>query len=234
MVSKKNISDLPNEILLEIVSHLPEDKINPPENDIEYKALRAEDWQNQNQPPMKTLRVVNKRFNELFTPILFNSILLMNHPDSWWNFNLVALSWLAPFVTVLKVSVLIDLPVYNKREWEDKTPYERRDPPPLPAYLPYRNIVSPKKQVLYTNPAARGSIAKLDLSSKAKAYERYKYWADGESIMREHYKKNTTPVLLFGLMSNLQRFTAVGLDTLANVKVKLTTPRQHHRRGRPR
>ena len=224
--STTTLTDLPSDLLLEIFGYLPE-KIDPPQSNTEYGGLqlRAGDWLNQEHPPLKTLRLVNKRFHALFTPLLFDSLLLMRHPDSWWNLNLVAMSWLAPFVKVIKVSVLMDLPVYdNIQQWEKENPYVRRDSPPLPAYLPYRNIVSSRKEILYTNPTAGGPLTKLDLSSRDKAYQRYQYWANGEKAMRAHYEKNTTPVLLLGLLYNLQRLETAGLDTLANVKVKLTAP----------
>ena len=217
-MAQKTLTDLPPELLLEIISYV---QAEPLQARTLSGAEPAQDWTNPENPPLKSLRAVNKTLHGLFTPILFETVELKHHPDSWLNVNLIAISHLAPFVKEINVVSQRDLPIYSSiDEWERHVPYKLKWPKSwLPANWRVKYILPQKAEVLYCNPAAGGSVAKVDLSTRDQAYARYRYWADGEAVMHAHGDKDRAPPLLVDYFVNLRGFRTVGVYDSMTVKI---------------
>ncbi|KAL8793291.1 MAG: hypothetical protein Q9195_004068 [Heterodermia aff. obscurata] len=244
-MTSTNLTDLPHEILLEIYSYLQEEKPSDVKeraaaaeedwmpsaddwHDEEQPSLQTDEWRNEEHPSLQTLRAVNKHFNGIFSALLFESVVMLHHPESWNKINNIATSWLAPFVKTLRIATQGDLPVFKDIEtWEEQVPLKRTPYDPLHAPVGWLGGwlgVVPNKQILWENPAAGGVMSKVDLGSRDKAYALYKYWADGEAAMRamEGSENNrTAPMLRLDLLPNLKRFETVGHNDLATIKIKL-------------
>ena len=231
-MTSTNLTDLPHEILLEIHSYL---QIEQPRDLIERAAAREEDWilscddwRNEEHPSLQSLRAVNKHFNGIFSALLFESVVMLHHPDSWEKVNSIATSWLAPFVKTLRIATQGDLPVFpNVRTWEEEVPHERTPHDLLQAPFGWVGKlfgVAPSMHIHWENPAAGGVVSKVDLSSRDKAYALYKHWTNGEAAMRamgESEVKRTAPTLRLDLLPNLKRIETVGQNDLSTVKTKL-------------
>ena len=210
------VDRIPNEVLLEIISWLQTSEEPPPLNTNDWPrsggstALPTCDWKNEEHPSLQTLRVVNKRLHGLVNPILFGSIILLNHPDWWMKANSIATSSLAPFVKSIQIAVVEDLPDYSTREeWEQWVPYARKKSRYLPAIFPL-NVMFRSHEIQWSNIAAGGPVARLDLSSAEKAYSRYRSWVEGENEMRKHNMDSTTPPLRLDLLTNLESLQTLG------------------------
>ena len=234
-MTSTNLTDLPHEVLLQIYSYLPREQ----PSDVKNRAAAAtegdwiqppDDWRNEEHPSLQSLRAVNKHFNGIFSALLFESVVMLHHPESWNKINNIATSWLAPFVKTLRIATQRDLPVFkDMRTWEEQVPYQRtpydfwQDPFGwVCAWLGY----VPSKKIYWENPAAGGVMSNVDLSSRHKAYASYKYWANGEAAMRAMEAKEdncTAPTLRLDLLPNLKRFETVGHTDLATIKIKLTS-----------
>ena len=226
-----NLTDLPHEIHLKIYSYLqseqPSDLIDRSVAAKEYWIMSRNDWCNEEHPSLQSLRAVNKHFNEIFSALLFESVVMLHHPDSWEKVNNIATSWLAPFVKTIRIATQGDLPVFaDIKTWEKevthvRTPYDSLQAP-FGRVVRWLGVV-PSNQIHWENPAAGGVASKVDLSSRNKAYARYKYWANGEAAMRAmgKMKDNRAPSLRLDLLSNLKRFETVGPYELATIKTKL-------------
>ena len=75
-----------------------------------------------------------------------------------------------------------------------------------------------QKRIRWQNIAAGGPVAKVDLSSREKAYARYRCWADGEASMREHHTNRTAPELRLDLLTKLRDYRTAGMEDLSNIK----------------
>lgn len=230
MMEPTAISRLSTDIFLEIYSYLrdesPTISIQPPRTAGRNWSIPRDQWQNEENPPLQTFRLVNRRLNEVFAPILFKSVVLLHHPNSWKKINSIATSWLAPFVKVLRIATHGDIPFYGTRElWLEEVSYEQIEPDynSQKSRLMMRLLKRPTETIDWRNPAAGGSVSKVDLSSRDKAYAAYRYWADGEALMRGYWKKGTAPELRLDLLPNLRRIETIGKNELARVKTKLET-----------
>ena len=227
-----NLTDLPHEILLEIYSYLQ----NEQRSDLIERAAAAEgdwimspeDWHNEEYPSLQSLRAVNKHFNGIFSALLFESVVMLHHPDSWNKINCIATSWLAPFVKTLRIATQGDLPVFKDiKSWEEQVPHKRTPYDLLQAPFGWVGAwlgVVPSMQIHWENPAVGGVASKVDLSSRDKAYALYKYWTEGEAAMRamgENEDSRIAPVLRLDLLPNLKCFETVGQNELATIKTKL-------------
>ena len=211
MMEPTAISRLPTDIFLEIYSYLREElptiPVQPPRTAGRDWSIPSNLWQNEENPPLQTFRLVNRRLNEVFAPILFKSVVMLHHPNSWKKINSIATSWLAPFVKVLRIATHGDIPFYGTRElWLEEVSYELIEPD----YNSHKSrlmrpLKRPTKTIDWRNPAAGGSVSRFDLSSRDKAYAAYRYWADGEALMRGHWKQGTAPELRLDLLQNLWR-----------------------------
>lgn len=224
------LSKVPTEIFYEIFSYLQHKQLsNFPESqpgrtrEGEWN-VSSKDWHNEEHPSLQSLRAVNKHFNSVFSPLLFESVVMLHHPGSWKKINNIATSWLAPSVKTLRVATHEDIPVYdNIKAWQNEI-IRRRSPPVDNSIvlLSLLGLFGHTPTMIYRDhPAATGSASKVDLSSKQKAYESYRYWADGEAVMREHEKARTAPELRLDLLKNLRRIQTVGRSQLAIEKTKL-------------
>ena len=230
-----NLTDLPHEILLEIHSYLeieqPRDLIERAASGGEDWILSCDDWRNEEHPSLQSLRAVNKHFNGIFSALLFESVVMLHHPDSWEKVNSIATSWLAPFVKTLRIATQGDLPVFpNVKAWEEEVPHERTPYDLLQTPLGWVGKlfgVAPSMHIHWENPAAGGAVSKVDLSSRDKAYALYKHWANGGAAMRamgESEDKRTAPILRLDLLPNLKRIETVGQTDLSTIKTKLKYP----------
>ena len=227
-----NLTDLPPEILLEIYSYLeneqPRDLIERAAAGEEDWILSCDDWRNEEHPSLQSLRAVNKHLNMIFSALLFESVVMLHHPDSWEKVNNIATSWLAPFVKTLRIATQGDLPVFpNVTTWEEEVPHERTPYDLLQAPFGWVGKlfgVVPSEQIHWENPAAGGAVSKVDLSSRDKAYASYKHWTNGEAAMRtmgDSEDERTAPTLRLDLLPNLKRIETVGENDLSTIKTKL-------------
>ena len=136
--------------------------------------------------------------------------------------NNIATSNLAPFVKVIQIAVVEDLLDHSTRdEWEQCITYARKKPRYLSAIFPF-NVMFRSHKIQWSNIAAGGPVAKLDLSSGEKAYSRYRSWVEGENEMREHRMDSTTPPLRLDLLTNLRSLQTLGhYRLMQTVKVNL-------------
>lgn len=103
-VSTRNLQDLPNELLLQIVELL--ELTPPPTDDLLISFVQSMHpllflRKSGRTPVMKTLRQVSKRLYLFTTPFLLYTFTLCEHPDSWATLNNIARSRIAPCIRVI-------------------------------------------------------------------------------------------------------------------------------------
>ena len=210
--------NLPNEILLKVLSCLRAKDPEPKRTANGDWNITVDDWHNEDYPSLKSLRVVDKQLSSICTPVLFESVVMLRHPDSWRKLNSICRSRLAPLVRVIELAAYENLPNYDSVEkWEKQTPFEQ--------ILVDTNATRKqryKMKYFWANPTAGGPVADVDLSTRRKGYARYKYWLKGETAMETHIRNGTAPSLRLDLLTNLKRFEIVGVRELATVKLKIS------------
>ena len=200
----KDFGDLPNEVLLDVMSYL-----QPAENASSEETLRPQaDWSNDEYPSFKALRVTNKRLHALATPLLFETLILLYHAESWRALNNIALSPnLAHLVKRIQIANQSILGSHcNLVELVRG----------LPTWLYPQDC---PEGLLERRPAG-GPLARLDQYKAARQLRR-RYWYRGEGKMEMHYQNNTAPPLALHLFTNLTTVQTVGHRELAIVKMAL-------------
>ena len=195
----RSLVDLPGEILDIIINECQRVP------DISYYELTMDHYPSNNEwPPLKTLRVLNRALSYSFTPRLFETIVLYQNHDCWQNLENIALSpTLAACVKRIQIAHINLLGAYDLESWKSRTSRLREG-----------GIGS-----FSDNPAAGGRFAKYDFSVDA-GWARYQRWCDAESIMSSHEKNHTAPTISLDRLINLESIETVGFETLGNIHRK--------------
>ena len=231
---------LPNEILLAIGDmcfNASEEQPNFEGLLSQYLETRDAPWENEENPALHTLRLVSQRFATLFTPKLFERVVLLHHTKSWANLNAIANSRLALLVKMIAVATNEDVPYYAGEDyWKNNVMYAVKEVHVPFSTAPLHSIaqilqrlnttseiehsqISHRKEGLqWTNVAAGGPVSRVDLSTSEKGFARYRYWEQGEAAMRQHAENGTAPPLRLDLFTNLTEVMTVK-DHLQHVRV---------------
>ena len=157
-------------------------------------------------PLLKTLRLVSKAFHAIATPRLFHTVVLYQHLDRWEALNNIARHpELAKHVERIQLSCLLELPGITANEDETDIHYE--------------NFVDPQHASMADHPPDGGHLALLDHVDLDQRYARYRLWKDKEKIVAAGYDEQKAPVLDLQLFGPLEIET-VGPLELSTVKRK--------------
>ena len=156
---------------------------------------------NEEHPSYKSFRQVCRMWHNIATPLLFHTITLLFHVNSWANLdNICSRPYLAQHVRIIQVDTSKPLPLHNLNEWQLYTHRELK--------IRKSGLSRP-----WGGPLAVGC---LDVEN---AYNRYLYWSHGEEGMNALWAAGSTPRLRIHLLPNLKRIETIGRDELAVVKI---------------
>ena len=183
---------------------------------------------NEENPSYKSFRQVCRLWHHIVTPLLFETVVLLRHTDSWAHADSICGSpHLARYVRRLQVDATlrtIELPDSapdDKEGLSIRTWLHNRDTPWL---YGNRNPLRPKPSFNLNG----GPSAKL-LEDDESVYGRYKHWRQGEIAMTTHYDNGTTPPIHLELLCNIQRVEMVYHNDLATIKQRFDRPNRANR-----
>ena len=158
-------------------------------------------------PLLKTLRLVSKTLHNIATPGLFHTVVLYQHLDRWEALNNIARHpELAKHVQRIQLACIHELTTnsYNLEEYE--VDYENWQHP--------HNFAS-----MADHPPDGGPLALLNHVDLDQRYARFRLWNDKEKFVCAGYHERTAPVLDLQLFGPLTIET-VGPHELSTVKRK--------------
>ena len=153
---------------------------------------------------LKTLRLVNRAYNDAFIPRLFQTITLYQHSGDWERLDSIANTpTLASSVKHIRLAHIGYVKqISDFEQWKTTV-----------------SCVCGGEGMFTRHPPAGGPLARWDFSAEA-SWKRYECWRAGELMMRKHDQNMTAPRVALNLLINLQTIETIGIGPLRTVKRK--------------
>ena len=167
---------------------------------------------NEDHPPYKSFRQVCRVWHNVATPLLFHTLTLLFHVDSWANLdNICIRPHLGQHVRVIQLDTSKPIPLCDLNEWQAYIDGEF-EPPRYGHWRPWS-----------------GPLA-MEHQDHHKAYSRYVYWSNGEQVMNGYWAAGFAPRLQLHRLPDLRRIETIGLKDLVVVKTLSRDVLAHRRR----
>lgn len=163
---------------------------------------------NEEHPSYKSFRLVCRVWHGVATPLLFRTMILLPHIDSWNKMDHVCTTpHLAQYIRTVQVSTV-----------ERLIP----DCKGVPSHNDLRELYNRCRAPSLPN---GGPLAQLSYDDDS-LYERAKYWAEGEEVIFQHCQNKTVPTVRLNLLENLRRVETLGYGDISVIKQRYVIPQQ--------
>ena len=157
---------------------------------------------NGDHPLYKSFRQVCRVWHNIATPLLFHTLTLLFHVDSWANLDSIcSRPHLGQHVRIIQLDTSKPIPLCDLNEWQAYINGEF-EPPRYGHWRPWSGPVVMRHQ------------------DHHKAYSRYVYWRNGEQAMNACWAARSAPRLQIHLLPNLRRIETIGRKDLVVVKTQ--------------